>query len=91
MQQDVAFDERDYSKVPLTEAELRELLGTHRPSEVFSTRSPTYRALNLGEQDLSEDEMRQWMLKEPNLLRRPILKVGDRLIVGLDARAYAEL
>lgn len=91
MQKNLAFEEKEYSKVPLTEAEIRTLLGTHQPSEVFSTKSPTYRALGLGEQALSEDQMVQWMVKEPNLLRRPILKVGDRLIIGFDAKAYAAL
>ena len=51
-------------------------------AEAFSWKSPSVKALGLAGKQLSEDEMLAWMLKEPRLVRRPIIVVGDRVLFG---------
>ena len=43
------------------------------------------RALNAD--DLSEDRMLELMLEEPRLVRRPLIKLGDQLIIGGSVKA----
>jgi arsenate reductase-like glutaredoxin family protein len=43
--------------------------------------------MGLAGQQLSEQEMLQLMLKEPRLVRRPLVCVGDRLLVGANEKA----
>jgi arsenate reductase-like glutaredoxin family protein len=39
----------------------------------------------------SAEEFADAFAKEPNLLRRPVLVSGKKVVVGLDAEAYAAL
>ena len=41
-------------------------------------------------ESLSEDDLLRLMLKEPRLIRRPLIAVGGRLIVGGDKGAMRE-
>ncbi len=51
-------------------------------SEVFSWRSPSFKAMGLDQGSLSQDDLIRLMLEEPRLVRRPIVKMGGRLVVG---------
>ena len=57
---------------------------------IFARRSPSLKKLGLADKKLSDDEMVKLMLQEPKLVRRPLLKVGDKLIVGGGNAAVAE-
>ena len=50
--------------------------------QIFAKRSPSLKQMGLAGQELSEDEMVRLMLQEPKLVRRPMMRVGDRLFVG---------
>ena len=89
-QKGVAFQERDFFKQPFSPQELRQLLGSRSPAEVFSAKSPSVKALGLEGKALSQEEMLDLMLKEPRLLRRPLVQVGDRLIIGANWRELEE-
>ncbi|MCZ6866635.1 MAG: hypothetical protein O7E55_04805 [Chloroflexi bacterium] len=52
------------------------------PSEVFSWRSPSFKAMGLEQESLSPEDFVRLMAWEPRLIRRPIAKVGDQLITG---------
>lgn len=81
-QKGVAVEERDFFAQRFSEEELRTLLGGRSPRELFATRSPSVKRLGLEPEKLSEEEMVSLMLQEPRLIRRPIVKVGERLLVG---------
>lgn len=84
------FSERDFFKDGFTEAELRELLGNAEPADVFSWRSPSARKLELDRNTASPEELIRLMAGEPRLIRRPLIQVAGRLIVGTDKEAMAE-
>ncbi len=89
-QNDVELTERDFFKDSFTEEELRDLLGDTPPTDVFSWRSPSARKLGLDRETVSPDELIRLMTAEPRLIRRPLIQVQGRLIVGTDKRAMAE-
>jgi len=41
-------------------------------------------------QDIAEDEMVKLMLREPRLVRRPLIKIGDRLLLGGNIKIIEE-
>lgn len=86
----VAFTERDLFRHPLEEPELRELAALASLRDLFSDRSPSVRARGLLPDELSEAAMLAEMLAEPRLIRRPLLRVGTRLVIGLDPAAMRE-
>lgn len=86
LQKGLDIKERDYFKDKFTEAEIRELAATVGVSEIFAWRSPSLKKMELVGKDLSESEMIQLMLQEPRLVRRPLVKVGDQLLVGANVK-----
>ncbi|MFT5819605.1 MAG: arsenate reductase [Crocinitomix sp.] len=49
---------------------------------LFSKRSQKFRAMGLHEREVSEAEMRQFILDEYTFLSRPVLILGDSIFVG---------
>ena len=84
------FEERDFFKDEFSEEELRELLGDTPPSDIFSWRSPSARTLKLDRDEVSPDELIRLMVEQPRLIRRPLIRTGDRLFVGTDKTVMAE-
>ena len=82
MQNGLELEERDYFKEPLSESELSELASLASLSDLFAWRSPSFKKLELAGRDPSEAEMMKLMLEEPRLIRRPVTRVGNKLIIG---------
>ncbi len=82
MQNELVLQERDYFKELLSEEEIREMAALSGIDQIFARRSPSLKQMGLAGQDLSEDEMVSLMLKEPKLVRRPLIRVGDRVFAG---------
>lgn len=80
------IEERDLFKEPLTAAELEALLRDRPAADLFSTKSPRYKAMGLEGKALSNDELIRLMAEEPYLVRRPSFRIGDRLVVGMDTK-----
>ena len=77
----------DFFKDPFTEAELRGILGARPASEVFSWKSPGFKALGLDAGSLTDEDLMRLMLQEPRLIRRPLFRVGNDLVVGGDRKS----
>ena len=82
MQNELVLSERDYFKEPFSEEEIREMAALSGIDQIFARRSPSLKQMGLAGQDLSEDEMVNLMLKEPKLVRRPLIRVGNQVFVG---------
>ena len=85
------LESRDLDKERLTEAELDELIGDRDHSEFLNTRNELYRTRNMKDRPPSRAEAIKLMAKEPNLIRRPIVLQGSRMILGLDEESYRRL
>ncbi|MDO8751092.1 MAG: ArsC/Spx/MgsR family protein [Dehalococcoidia bacterium] len=51
---------------------------------LFSWKSPSFKSLGLSPDSLDAEALIRLMLREPRLIRRPIVHIGDRLIIGAD-------
>ncbi len=80
----VAFDEREYGKNPFTEKELRDIIGDDPIEPFLNTRTPLYREKNMKQKSPSKDEAIKLMLKDPNLLKRPVIIKGKTRIIGFN-------
>ena len=74
--------ERDFFKEPFTQDEIRGLAGDRPLSEIFSWKSPSFKALGLSQADLNEDDLVRLIMEEPRMIRRPLVKIGGQLLVG---------
>ena len=82
MQNGLEVTDRDFFKETFSELEIRELAAMAGTENIFARRSPSLKKLSLADKELSDDEMVKLMLQEPKLIRRPLIKVGDKLMVG---------
>ena len=78
------FEEREYGKQPLTEAELREIIGEEPIAKYLNSRTPLYRERNMKQKPPSVDEAIRLMLKDPNLLKRPVIIKGRKKLTGFN-------
>lgn len=76
------MQERDFFRDRLTHLEILQIIGERRASDIFSWKSPSLKAMNLRTESLDEDQIVKLMLEEPRLIRRPLVKVGQDLVVG---------
>ena len=83
--------ERDFFKERLSRQELGGLLAGRSPAAFFSWKSPRAKAMGLREGQVSDERLVELMLENPYLIRRPIIAVGEAVMVGFDAGALARL
>lgn len=76
------IQERDFFKDPFSEVELRGLAAGRAVSDIFAWRSPSFKALGVDPGNLGDDELVRLMLQEPRLVRRPLIQMGERLVIG---------
>jgi len=87
----VDVNERDFFKEPFTREEIKALLQGKSATEMFSFKSPSFKALKLDKEKLSDNDLINLMLKEPRLIRRPIAKVGRNVYFGADVKVLGEI
>ena len=78
----IDFEERDYGKNPFAEKELRELIGDDPIERFLNTRTSLYRERNMKQKPPSKDEAIKLMLKDANLLKRPVILKGKKKLTG---------
>jgi len=87
----VEINERDFFKEPLTRQEINALLQGKPASGMFSFKSPSFKTLGLKQEKLKDDDLINLMLKEPRLIRRPIVKIGGKVYFGADVKILGEI
>ena len=81
-----AFEEVDLNQ-GLSVAELERLIGKRDYKDFLNTRNELYRERGMKENPPPRDEALRLMSENPNLIRRPILVQGSRMVLGFDEEA----
>ena len=91
-QSGVDFDAVNYYVDPIPKKKLLDLLRKMRltPRELLRTKEPVYKTLHLADRDLSDDELVDLMVKNPDLIQRPIVEKGSRAILARPAERLKE-
>ena len=87
----IDLEEREYGKNPLTEKELREIIGDEPIEKFLNTRTPLYREKNMKQKPPSKEEAIKLMLKDANLLKRPVIVKGKKKLTGFSEAEVKEL
>ena len=82
------MQEVDITRQPPTREFLEKHIDPDRFLEYVSTRSPVFRERPLPR---SKKEAIDLMMKNPNLIKRPIVVKGSRVIFGFDKDKYGKL
>lgn len=91
LEQGVKFEEdRELNSAPLTVAELEALIGARDHKEFLNTRNELYRERQMKKDPPARAQALKLMAEHPNLIRRPVLVVGQKILLGFDAKAWKE-
>ena len=82
-------EERELNARPLSAAELDALIGKRDYLLFLNPRNELYRELNMKEKPPSRSEALKRMAETPNLIKRPLLIVGSKIVFGFDENEYA--
>ena len=77
---------RDLTKNRLTSSELEKLIGKHDHEEFLNPRSELYRENDMKENPPSRRTAITLMAKNPDLIRRPVVVAGGRVVIGYDEK-----
>ena len=87
----VELELRDLDKQRLTVAELDALIGSRDYRLFLNSRNELYRERDMAGKPPSRAEALKLMAANPNLIRRPVVIRGGRIILGFDEPALQEL
>ncbi|MBN2439385.1 MAG: hypothetical protein JXL20_12385 [Deltaproteobacteria bacterium] len=76
------MNERDHFKEPFERTEIESLLQGKPASVMFSFKSPSFRALGSKPEALKDRDLVNLMLKEPRLIRRPVVRIDRKVDFG---------
>jgi len=92
-EQNAEFETVNYFEQALTKENLTkliEMLNTP-PRELLRKNEKTYKDLGLSKKDLSDEEIIDLMIKHPELLQRPIVQKGEKVILARPAEEIEQL
>lgn len=84
-------EERDMSRQPLDEAEVRALVGEREITPFLNFRNDLYRERGMKQSPPPRDEAFRLLGEHSNLVRRPLLLTEDDIVFGFDEAAYHRL
>lgn len=82
---------RDLAKQRLSSEELDKLIGNRDYREFLNARNERYRNENMKNNPPSREQAIQLMTEEPNLIRRPVIVAGGRVVLGFDEKGIARI
>jgi len=89
-QHGVAHVFHDYRKAGIDRARLEGWVAAHGWDIILNRAGTTFRALPAeARRDLDADTAIALMLAQPSMIKRPVLDLGDRTLVGFKPELYA--
>jgi arsenate reductase len=87
------FTTVNYYEQPFTKSRLKALLkkGGLSARDLLRTKEDLYKSLKLADSTLSEDALLDQMIAHPDLIQRPIVEQGDRMMLARPAETVTEL
>lgn len=89
----IDFEKVNYYIKPFSKNKLKTLLKkmNMKPGELLRKNEEAYKELNFKEENYSEDEILKLMVKNPDLVQRPIVEIGGKAILARPAEKINEL
>ena len=89
-QSGVAYDFHDYKAAGANRAEVERWVAEHGWEKVLNRAGTTFRKLSDADKaDIDAAKAVDLMLAQPSMIKRPVLDLGDRTLVGFKPDLYA--
>jgi arsenate reductase len=92
-EQGIDFEKVNYYIKPFSKSLLKSLLKKMhiKPAELLRKNEEVYKKLKAKIENLSEDDLINLMIKNPDLIQRPIVEKGDRAILARPPERVKEI
>ena len=83
----------NYYEKPFSKSKLKGLLKKSglKPSDIIRKKEDMYKRLNLAESHFTDDELLDILVKHPDLIQRPFVKIDDKVILARPAETVKQL
>ena len=80
----IDFEKVNYYIEPFSKTKLKSLLKKMKmkPGELLRKNEKAYKDLNIKNKNYSEEEILNLMIKNPDLVQRPILELGEKAVLA---------
>lgn len=86
---EVEYEFRSVKKKPLSEQELERFVHYMGINTLVNKRGMTWRKLGLAKKDnVTEDELFDALLENQTMIKRPVVEMGESVMVGFDEEAF---
>ncbi len=85
---DLEYELHDFKSDPLSCERVSTWLKTVDMKTLFNARSTTYRNLKLKNMSLDDSAKQEWLCKENLLIKRPVIELNDKIIVGFNEENF---
>jgi arsenate reductase len=91
--QGIDFEKVNYYIKPFSKSKLKTLLRkmNMKPAEAVRTNEKMFKDLNIRNKSYSHEELVDLMVKYPDLMQRPIIEMGDKVILARPPEKIKEL
>lgn len=86
------FEKQEIKMNPITVTQLEEMRAmTDSYESLFNKRAKLYREMDLKNQNLTEEDFKQYILDEYTFLKRPVFIVEDEIFIGNSKKVIESL
>jgi len=78
----IKYEFINFKETQVSQEVINEWLSFTDIDTLFNKRGTTYRTLNLKELTLSNEDKQLWLFKENMLIKRPVIRFNNDIIVG---------
>ena len=87
----IAYAFHDYKAVGIEAGALKRWAGEVGWQRLLNRAGTTFRKLSETDKaDIDEKKAIALMVREPSMIKRPVLEIGGKLVVGFDAAEYSK-
>jgi arsenate reductase (glutaredoxin) len=89
----VDFEKVNYYIDPLSKEQIKILLKkmNAKPEDVMRKKEAAFKELDLQNKPMTDDDLIEKMVQNPDLLERPIIEIGDKAILARPAEKVHDL
>ena len=87
----IEFEFIDLKKEPVGCEKIEEWIKKVGIDTLFNKKGTKYRTLKLKELNLDDESKKEWLCKENLLIKRPVIELDEKVIVGFDEEKYKEM
>ncbi|HEY6085776.1 MAG TPA: arsenate reductase family protein [Nitrospira sp.] len=88
-----SFTAINYYETHFTKARLKTLLAKAKlsPTDVLRTKEDIFKKLGLGKKNLTDDALIDLMIEHPDLIQRPLVEKGEKVILARPAETVKSI